>query len=302
MATKSKIEWLHSPGRDGHSLNLWDGCSHASEGCRNCYAEAWHGRFGKAIGTPEASIPEKGWSGVLVPKLGRIKKVLNCKTARNWFMSSTTDFYHPTAANTWRDVGLLGAYQRPDHRFFILTKRPEEAVQYHSKEGNISEAIAALENALGQSFRFKIKEQAANGFANRRLPNNCALGVTVESNQHLQRIRTICKITATVHFASFEPLLEKIELSPELAKLLDWAIIGGESGSKARKCQIDWIEDLAEQILDLNPCCKIFVKQAGSKPIDSQGKALEIKGRGASLAYIKSSLRLRQLPDWQLGE
>lgn len=51
----------------------------------------------------------------------------------------------------------------------------------------------------------------------------------------------------------------------ELATLrLNWVIVGGESGSGARPCEIDWIRSIVRQCKQVDTAC--FVKQLGAKP------------------------------------
>jgi hypothetical protein len=47
----------------------------------------------------------------------------------------------------------------------------------------------------------------------------------------------------------------------------DWLIIGGESGPKARPCDVAWVRDLVRQGRDAG--CKVFVKQLGAYPLGS---------------------------------
>jgi len=75
--------------------------------------------------------------------------------------------------------------------------------------------------------------------------NNIWLGVTVENDKRKSRINALKGIPASIKFVSFEPLLNKIgaiDLS-----LIDWVIVGGESGWHARAMEQDWVLDIKEQ-------------------------------------------------------
>ena len=50
---------------------------------------------------------------------------------------------------------------------------------------------------------------------------------------------------------------------------LDWVIVGGESGPKARNCFVRWIRSIRDQCKAASVPC--FVKQLGSHPIDYSG-------------------------------
>jgi hypothetical protein len=80
-----------------------------------------------------------------------------------------------------------------------------------------------------------------------------------------------------VRFLSLEPLLgdidlrlgESVELSPGLATtrrhLIQWAIVGGESGNRARTCSVPAVRSVVEQCASAQVSC--FVKQLGKRPM-----------------------------------
>jgi protein gp37 len=69
-------------------------------------------------------------------------------------------------------------------------------------------------------------------------------GVTVESDDQKHRIDSLRNIPAQVRFISFEPLIgeiRKLDLSG-----IDWAIVGGESGPRAREMKLEWVLSIKE--------------------------------------------------------
>ena len=84
-----------------------------------------------------------------------------------------------------------------------------------------------------------------------------------------------------------------------------WVIVGGESGSSARPCHIDWLRSIANQCQAAR--IPVFVKQLGTNPIDStpyiEGIAtnnftLKLKDRkGGDLAEWPESVQVRQFPN-----
>lgn len=74
--------------------------------------------------------------------------------------------------------------------------------------------------------------------------SNIWQGVTVENSDYKYRIDDLRKIPAIIKFISFEPLIGPIP-DPDLTGI-DWAIVGGESGPKARPMQPEWILDIKE--------------------------------------------------------
>lgn len=74
---------------------------------------------------------------------------------------------------------------------------------------------------------------------------NIWLGVTVEDAENLHRLDALRSVDAAIRFVSFEPLLGEIT-HPNLTGI-DWAIIGGESGHKARPIREEWVLSLKEE-------------------------------------------------------
>jgi protein gp37 len=79
------------------------------------------------------------------------------------------------------------------------------------------------------------------------------------------------KTNAKIKFLSLEPLLDSI---PNLdLKEIDWVIVGGESGPKARPIKESWVIDIKNQ-------CNLsgvpfFFKQWGVKNKKKNGRLLE---------------------------
>jgi protein gp37 len=143
---------------------------------------------------------------------------------------------------------------------------------------------------------------------------NVWLGVSVE-NQHFadERIPLLLQTPAAVRFISAEPLLGPIELerggfalhrpvkSPSGTRWpgLDWVIVGGESGSKARPFDLAWARSIVAQ-------CKaagvpVFVKQLGSNPTcEHCGDAIAVFGprnrKGGDINEFPQELRVREFP------
>ncbi len=71
------------------------------------------------------------------------------------------------------------------------------------------------------------------------------MGVSVEDERVIERIDYLRNIKAKIKFLSLEPLLGPL---PDLnLKNIDWMIVGGESGFKARPIKEEWIVDIKNQ-------------------------------------------------------
>lgn len=95
------------------------------------------------------------------------------------------------------------------------------------------------------------------------VPENIWLGVSVTSSSNLARLKYLKDMRAPVRFVSFEPILGPL---PDLFGYLgdppwvNWAIVGGLSGSKQRS-HPDVIADVLIQLADLE--IRTFFKQWG---------------------------------------
>jgi protein gp37 len=94
-----------------------------------------------------------------------------------------------------------------------------------------------------------------------KLPKNIWIGVSIESEQYMQRALILQQVCATVRFISFEPLLGFIKIIPFLLAGIQWAIIGGESGPKNREMKKEWAMQLLEDLKKEG--IPVFFKQWG---------------------------------------
>src|ERR1700739_3201324 len=76
-------------------------------------------------------------------------------------------------------------------------------------------------------------------------PDNVWMGVSVERADYAFRIDHLRQTGAKVRFLSLEPLLGPI---PNLdLRVIDWVIVGGESGPGARPMQAEWVREIRDQ-------------------------------------------------------
>ncbi|MBN2124518.1 MAG: phage Gp37/Gp68 family protein [Deltaproteobacteria bacterium] len=102
-------------------------------------------------------------------------------------------------------------------------------------------------------------------------PDNVWLGVTVESEKYKRRMEDLRRTPAKIKFVSFEPLLgpvNRVEFRD-----IDWAIVGGESGPRARPIEVAWVKDIRDQCLKSH--VPFFFKQWGGKDRKKAGRILE---------------------------
>jgi protein gp37 len=187
------------------------------------------------IGTTKKVNGNPVWTGVL-NRAGNAKM----NEPRKWsprliFVNSMSDFFHAKAEDAWRLEALAVMQDCPQHRFQILTKRPELIAPFAAR--------CALDRGPGPWF-----------------PKNVWIGATVEDARVVHRIDTLRAVRASVLFLSCEPLigsLGEIDLTG-----IDWVISGGESGPKARPMNPDWVRELRD--LCVASAVPYFFKQFGT--------------------------------------
>ncbi len=142
---------------------------------------------------------------------------LKWKEPRRIFVCSWSDFFWDQVPIGWVTDALSTMYEAPQHTFMLLTKRPENILSVIHRD----------------SFIF--------------LPN-VWIGVSVESQDHIDRIGQLYDVPATMKFLSAEPLLGPLDLSEHMG-LLDWVITGGESGGAERRrtMDLDWVRSIRDE-------------------------------------------------------
>jgi len=103
-----------------------------------------------------------------------------------------------------------------------------------------------------------------------KFPDNVWIGTSVEDQATAKsRITELLQIPAKIRFLSCEPLLGSVDLDvPRIGRdsflrtgLIDWVIVGGESGPNARPMHPDWARSLRDQCVNAN--VPFFFKQWG---------------------------------------
>jgi protein gp37 len=116
------------------------------------------------------------------------------------------------------------------------------------------------------------------------VPHNVWYGTSTENQEQADiRIPELLKVPATVRFLSAEPLLGPVDLRPGLgltfdnvpvdAPQLHWVIAGGESGSRARPMDAEWVRSIRNQCVGAGVA--FFFKQWGGRTSKSNGRELD---------------------------
>lgn len=99
------------------------------------------------------------------------------------------------------------------------------------------------------------------------------MGVSVENAKVIHRIDDLRETDAHIKFLSIEPLLGRL---PKLnLSGIDWVIVGGESGPKARLMEEKWVLEIRDQCEEFG--VPFFFKQWGGVRKHKTGRTLQGK-------------------------
>lgn len=276
MGRKSDIEWTEG---------TWEpvlGCEDESPGCLNCYAKDLVARrMGRNPCTPryhglavvEQTSGRAKWTKKVALQPDHLGVPLHWRDPTRVFVCSRSDLFHVDVPFSYIAAVHAVMAACPHVTFMLLTKRDarmREFYQWWTSIGDLA-GSAPLHYARVVASREGAKHDRLLdvGHLEQRhrdvllpLPN-VQVGVTVESSDYKHRLDNLYDTPGIAkRWASFEPLLGDLgELGPRLPEL-DWAVLGGESGKHARRCDIGWIERALLQLTSARVAT--FVKQLGS--------------------------------------
>lgn len=236
VTARSKIEWTD------RTWNPVTGCTKVSAGCDHCYAETIAERFRGG-----ASFPNGFDVQLRESKLG---DPLRWRKPSKVFVNSMSDLFHDEVSDAFIAKVFAVMARAERHTFQILTKR-------HARMRSLLSSDAFHENVFDLN---GVADPKWTQYRTWPLPNVC-LGVSVEDQKWADiRIPALLSTPAAVRFISAEPLLGPIDLSclrcpcgdckdPNYGPLLDWVIVGGESGHGARPMHPQWARDMRDQCI-----------------------------------------------------
>jgi protein gp37 len=205
---ETSIEWTDA------TWNPVAGCAVISPGCTNCYAMRMAARLSamgmeKYRGLTRKSGKRAVWTGKVRLDRAALEIPTGWKKPRRIFVNSMSDLFHDAVpaefvAAVWR---TMQATRR--HTYQILTKRPDRMAE-------LTASLPVLPNVW--------------------------LGTSVENVDYIGRIDELRQVNAVVRFVSFEPLLGSVAAADLTG--IQWAIVGGESGPRARPMSERWVEEI----------------------------------------------------------
>ena len=330
MGADTKIEWCD------HTFNPWWGCTKIAQGCTNCYAEGQSKRYGHEVwgkDAPRRFMSDNHWRQPLkwakaqreaceawtrqreFVKFGRHEESPQRNRPRVFCGSmcdvfeDRNDLHEPRA----RLFDLIN--ETPELDWLLLTKRPQpNRVCSPDMPSNVWLGVSVATQAEADEniplllqwearVRFVSYEpaiEAVNFILGRRGCSQCEEGV--RRGWHYTRN------PSGVGFVKREVYCPGCGFMYDRGNTLDWIIVGGESGPKARPFDVAWARSTIRQCRDAGVAC--FVKQLGARPYRADGDVRDdpilkplwqdkrLKDRkGGDPAEWPEDLRVREFPE-----
>lgn len=233
---ETSIEWTDA------TWNPVAGCTVITPGCTNCYAMRMAARLDamgveKYAGLIRKSGDRYVWTGKVTLDERSLEAPTNWRKPRKIFVNSMSDLFHADVPEAFIARVWSVMERTPHHTYQILTKRPER----------MRSVVSELELPV--------------------LPN-VWLGTSVEDAAVLSRLDDLRQVPASLRFVSFEPLIGSVA-GADLSGI-DWAIVGGESGPRARPMLEEWVDEIRVRCAMAGTV--FFFKQWGGKNKKAAGR------------------------------
>jgi protein gp37 len=193
----------------------------------------------KYRGTTRKSGARHVWTGRVNVDHSSLSAPLEWRRPKRIFVNSMSDLFHEKVPDDFIENVWEVMAECPQHHFQILTKRPDRMAAMFRRT-----RLSALQNAW--------------------------LGTSVESKNVAERVEHLAAIEDATLFVSFEPLISRID-DIDLRKV-HWAIVGGESGPRARPMDAEWVDRLHE--ICRRDDVAFFFKQWGGQNKKAAGRKL----------------------------
>jgi protein gp37 len=298
VGENTSIGWTH------HTFNPWWGCTKVSPGCKHCYAESLAKRYGHDVWgvKPRWFLSEANWGKPVrwnreAAELGIRYRV---------FCGSQCDVLEqlegPAGARLDLERQRLFALIRatPHLDWLLLTKRPENAhlipadvmamiwFGTTTEDQEHADKRVALLLQCNPRIRFVSAEpllgaidfmnlRGAEWFNARAPATFHSMPVTYDALHGIANYHR----TPSSSGGFFGPRI-------------DWVIVGGESGPKARGSDVEAIHSIVMQCRVAR--VPVFVKQLGRHPLLGVYPLRVKSPKGEDLADIPEALRIRDIP------
>lgn len=246
--------------------NPWHGCTKCSEGCRNCYMYALDARYG----TEQDSSKIRLTNNFYAPLKKSRDKSFKIKPGSFLRVNMTSDTFHENALQ-WLPEFWNIIRQRPDLRFWLLTKRP-------------------------QNIAVNLPPDWNDGW------DNVSLNVSVENQDAIWRAEILSGIPAKHKGICCAPLIGPVDLSGVLqTPNFEEIQCGGENYDNPRPMDIKWAKSLSQQCR--NAHVNFCFYETGTRPIiDGHTFFVPKKAEQAVWAFYSGLSHLEKKTQWNLRD
>lgn len=273
MADGTEISWSEA------TWNVITGCSVVSPGCRECYAMKLAGtrlrhlpsRRGLTLDTKTGPV----WTGEVRFNAHWLDQPLRWTRPRMIFVVAHGDLFQEKVPQAWIDRIFAVMALCPQHVFQVLTKRSARMRDYLN-DPNCRDRIDAVMNEIAPAHWHRREIEDYGGWPLK----NVWAGVSVEDQERAnERVPHLLATPAALRWVSAEPLLSRVDFTsidlglrqgvvlgedgepdrPETFRLvrdalrpgldderIDFIVVGGESGARARPMHPDWARKIRD--------------------------------------------------------
>jgi protein gp37 len=299
MGRKTHIEWSNA------TWNPTRGCSRVSAGCDNCYAVGVSHRFsGVGLPYEGLTVLRNGkpdFNGKITLAEEHLLDPLRWKKPKKIFVNSMSDVFHHNVPDSYIDRMFAVMALATQHTFQLLTKRPERMQAYMKDiadkgSDRIRAAINQIPNGMGDRrgaleiplfnvwLGVSVEDQKAADWripillgtpaAVRFISAEPLLG-SIDLKPYLLMPRGADP--DNIHYPkNFDKWTEaeRTKWCQDTARhtymaqrenILDWVIVGGESGPGARAFNVQWAKRVVKDCKKAGVA--VFVKQLGSHTV-----------------------------------
>lgn len=308
MGEATKIQWTD------HTFNPWRGCTKVHTGCKNCYAATnarrnpelfgeWGDDGTRVVASDDMWKQPIRWNRE-AQKAGERRKV---------FCSSLADVFEDRPELVeWRRGLFELIDSTPWLDWQLLTKRPENVRRMWPRCPDCGytpqDAADHMDHAICES-------RGGKGHFRPNVWIGTSISDQETADKYVPELLRLRDLTPSL-FLSVEPLVGPVDLlypealfpsgpryccsghdcgcagrpiDPPLVcggtsdSWIDWVIVGGESGTAARPCDVAWIRSLVRDCKSAD--VPVFVKQLGAVAVETV--------RGPDEDYDERELRLK---------
>lgn len=282
MAEKTGIAWCDS------TFNPWIGCTKVGPGCDHCYAEVqdsrkrWGGTTHWGPGALRHRTSASNWAqpltwNKLAEKSGRVHRV---------FCASLADVFDNEVDPFWRR-DLWSLIERTANLSWLLVTK---------RIGNVRSMMPSQWVSSGFPDHVRILITVCNQEeADRDIPKllalRCKNGISYEpalGPVDFSRISLGKSPVRVANSGDYSNQFRETEFTVNALKGaksinwpgINWVIIGGESGPKARPFSLEWARSTVAQCKSAG--VPVFVKQFGRYPMPESGDLCGFRSKGHS--------------------